>query len=77
MPLHQFVHAFACAVFLGLVLGFVCFCFPNFVLFWRDLWVILVLCILSCCSLICEFPDFLHFRDFLVLVGFVLSCQQV
>ena len=47
--------------------------FPDFVLFfhiWRDLWVILVLCILVCCSLFCEFLDFLHFREFLVLVGF-------
>ena len=32
---------------------FVCFCFSDFLLFWRDLWVILVLFIFVCCSLLC------------------------
>ena len=32
--------------------------------------VILVLCIFICCSLFCDFLDFLHFREFLVLVVF-------
>ena len=54
---------------------FVCFSFSDFLLFWRDLWVILVLCIFVCCSLFCEFLDFLHFREILVLVGFCSVCR--
>ena len=63
---------------LGFVLDFLLlvqfcsrFCFSDFVFFWQYLWVILVLCIFVCCSLFCEFLDFLHFRGFLVLVGFL------
>jgi len=67
-------------MFFAWVLFWICFCLHGFVLefcfsvflfFWRDLWVILVLCILVCCSLFGEFLDSLHFREFLVLVGFL------
>jgi len=63
MPLHS-VHA--CFCLHGFVLDFF---FDDFLFFWRDLRVILVLCIV-CCSSFCEFIDFLHFREILVVVGF-------
>jgi len=53
----------------------VSFYFSDFLLFWRDVWVILVLCIFVCRSLFCEFVDFLHFREILVLVGFCSVCR--
>ena len=46
------------------------FCFSDFLSFFgRDLCVILIFCIFVCCSLFCEFLDFLHIREILVLVG--------
>ena len=47
-----------CFCLRGLVLDFV---FSNFLFFWRDLCVILVLCIFVCCSSFCKFLDCLHF----------------
>jgi len=49
-----------CSLFLGL---------SDFLFFWRDLQVILVLRIFVCWSFFCEFLDSLHFREFLVLIG--------
>jgi len=50
--------------------GFVpIFCFSEFLFFWWDVRVILVLCIFVGCSFFCEILDSLHFREFLVLVG--------
>ena len=54
---------------------FVSFCLSDFLLFWRDVWEILVLCILVCHSLFCEFMDFFHFREILVLVSFCSVCR--
>jgi len=58
-PLHQFVHGFCMS-------GFVCdFFFSDLLLLlhiWgTGFWVILVLFIFVCCSVFCEFLDFLHF----------------
>jgi len=61
-----------CAFSPGVCLhGFVVeFCFSHFLFLWRDIWEILVLCIFVCFSLFCEFLDFFHFREFIVLVVF-------
>jgi len=45
-------------------------CFSDFLFFWRDLWVILVLCIFACCPVFCESLHVLRFWEFLVLIAF-------
>ena len=49
-----------CLCLCGLILDF---CFSDFLIFWRDLWEILVLYIFVPCSFFCEFLNFLQIRE--------------